>query len=578
MPVNCKSDEEINPQTGKCRKKCKSNQIRNPESGRCVKRSGALGKKIQNQHKSPQHKSPQHKSPQHKSPQHKSPQHKSPQHKSPQHKSPQHKSPQHKSPQHKSPQHKSPQHKSPQHKSPQHKSPQHKSPQQSNCNSDEEINPQTGKCRKKCKSDQIRNPESGRCVKRSGALGKKILQNQHKSPQHKSPQHKSPQHKSPQHKSPQHKSPQHKSPQHKSPQHKSPKHKSPQHKSPQHKSPKHKSPQQSTLSPDSGGRDSECKNDEVFDIVSGRCIRKSTVVGAAILANRKIDMSSLSPQMLESGIIIPRGSDVDATNYSHQYDTYMGVTMFEKVFAMYLQRRHKNVCAWGATNSLTQPDIRLNVSKSIPALVREMGKYEHQFEVCDKENKRFTIFLLVLSNLPNSVSHANVVIYDRYLKTLERYEPHGGNTDMYRTAKIDSVFRMFTKKYLKKVTYIAPIQTCPLYGHQYYENTQTQSPTFLRSGDPLGFCLAWSMWYADLRLSNPAWPKDMLISKSIEILKNKPQTMRRFIRNYSSIMLRIIRKITIHLRGKSNIDGLESDEQIHKIIDESVRKYAMRKN
>jgi hypothetical protein len=33
----CKSDEERNPKTRKCRKKCKENEVRNELTGRCRK-------------------------------------------------------------------------------------------------------------------------------------------------------------------------------------------------------------------------------------------------------------------------------------------------------------------------------------------------------------------------------------------------------------------------------------------------------------------------------------------------------------------------------------------------------------
>ena len=100
---NCNLDEEINPRTGRCRKKCRPEQIRNPATGRCVKRSGPIGRRILRNVQSP--------------------------------------------------------------------------PGQPNCNLDEEINPRTGRCRKKCRPEQIRNPATGRCVKRSGPIGRRILRN-----------------------------------------------------------------------------------------------------------------------------------------------------------------------------------------------------------------------------------------------------------------------------------------------------------------------------------------------------------------------------------------------------------------
>lgn len=47
MPRNCQNDEEINPDTGRCRKKCRPDQIRNPDTGRCVKADGPIGRRLQ---------------------------------------------------------------------------------------------------------------------------------------------------------------------------------------------------------------------------------------------------------------------------------------------------------------------------------------------------------------------------------------------------------------------------------------------------------------------------------------------------------------------------------------------------
>ena len=460
-----------------------------------------------------------------------------------------------------SPQRQSPQRQSPQRQSPQRQSPQRQSPQrQSNCKSDEEINPQNGRCRKKCKSDQIRNPESGRCVKRSGAVGKRILQSR-RSPQRQSPQRQSPQRQSPQRQSP-------------------------QRQSPQRQSPQRQSPQRANLSPDSGGRDSECNDDEVFDIESGECINKTSVPGAAILANRKIDMSSLSPQMFESGIIIPRGSDVDATNYSVQYGTYMNEVMFKKAFAKYLGSRHKDACVWGGnTTRYTNPGMAIDTRKNMSEMLKDMRKNVRDFEVCKQENKRFVIFVItfISGTKKNPDGHANLGIYDTRRKTLERYEPHGSSTTAYPVSKVNKVFTKFVKEYLgRDVTYLQPLDFCPRLGHQSYETfqrtgaegvTQKKSPNYMRSGDPAGFCIAWSMWYADLRLSNPDEPKTTLITKSIEVLKNKPQSMRRFIRNYSAIILRVVRKINVVYMNE-DLDEEQMSAEIQRVVDEAVRKYS----
>ena len=86
MKKLCKDDEEINPDTGRCRKKCPDDKERNPLTGRCVKKSSK-------------------------------------------------------------------------------KSPKKATKKGVSCKDDEEINPDTGRCRKKCKEGEIRDTKSKRCRK-----------------------------------------------------------------------------------------------------------------------------------------------------------------------------------------------------------------------------------------------------------------------------------------------------------------------------------------------------------------------------------------------------------------------------
>jgi hypothetical protein len=66
--VVCKNDEEINPKTGKCRKKCRGNEERHPSTGRCRTVRSSIKPLSTSQRVSPQRVSPQRVSPQRVSP------------------------------------------------------------------------------------------------------------------------------------------------------------------------------------------------------------------------------------------------------------------------------------------------------------------------------------------------------------------------------------------------------------------------------------------------------------------------------------------------------------------------------
>ena len=77
-------------------------------------------------------------------------------------------------------------------------------------------------------------------------------------------------------------------------------------------------------------------------------------------------------------------------------------------------------------------------------------------------------------------------------------------------------------------------------GPQFLEENQVQKQNYLSNiSDPEGFCGAWSLWYADLRLSNPSKEPRELIEIAIEsITEDKKIKLRRFIRNYSVFLVK----------------------------------------
>jgi hypothetical protein len=68
--------------------------------------------------------------------------------------------------------------------------------------------------------------------------------------------------------------------------------------------------------------------------------------------------------------------------------------------------------------------------------------------------------------------------------------------------------------------------------------TDTIHPT-----DPSGFCSAWCLWYADLRMRNPTIERSKLISQAIDKIKSKPIKFRQFIRNYAEFIVKIKSKL-----------------------------------
>ena len=105
--------------------------------------------------------------------------------------------------------------------------------------------------------------------------------------------------------------------------------------------------------------------------------------------------------------------------------------------------------------------------------------------------------------------HANCLIYDNETKRLERFEPTGHRTNMYHQLipphvseqKLDKeIVHLFfenTKLLKGDITYLKPIDYCPPIG------PQSLPSKHLLPKDPMGFCHWWTIYYIDMRLSNP---------------------------------------------------------------------------
>ena len=150
--------------------------------------------------------------------------------------------------------------------------------------------------------------------------------------------------------------------------------------------------------------------------------------------------------------------------------------------------------------------------------------------------------------------HYNMIIFDLNRKEVERFEPHGVISSKLQDSiyneldyQFENVFRKHKYKYLPPNTfcpYIGPQKKETMYdGLRLKQNIKTQLSTSMSNTDtilptdPGGFCAAWSLWYADIRMRNPKVHKNKLIKKAIELINKKPMKFRQFIRNYAEFIV-----------------------------------------
>lgn len=146
---------------------------------------------------------------------------------------------------------------------------------------------------------------------------------------------------------------------------------------------------------------------------------------------------------------------------------------------------------------------------------------------------RYIFIKLTLIPSLNS-SHANILIYDKNTNVLERFEPYG-LIPYLDSDNLNKFIEHMGKDCINpKLKYVKPID---ILGPQVISNDGNYNVRKL--GDPGGFCLAWTFWFLETRISNPDIEATELFENMREnIIKsnnvNGEKLFITFIRNYAS--------------------------------------------
>lgn len=147
---------------------------------------------------------------------------------------------------------------------------------------------------------------------------------------------------------------------------------------------------------------------------------------------------------------------------------------------------------------------------------------------------RYIMFKLTIITSSSS-THANILIYDKETKTLERFEPYG-IIPYLESEKLDKFIEMKLCKLIDHdATYLRPQDIFENIGFQTISNDSSQY--YKKLGDPAGFCLAWTFWYLEMKASNINVDSRELIKESLgEMVNdniNRNKSVITFIRKYA---------------------------------------------
>jgi len=143
--------------------------------------------------------------------------------------------------------------------------------------------------------------------------------------------------------------------------------------------------------------------------------------------------------------------------------------------------------------------------------------------------------------------HANMIVFRPKQGIVERFEPHGSKSGFSEgiTAEgeitINKVLKTFwekdMKKYLGAIRFVPPIDICPTKYPKSagFQSIQSQIGADIFGNKYAGFCGMWSVFFAEMVITNPEKSSDQLITEALDISQEDPEYMLQLIKGYTRL-------------------------------------------
>lgn len=156
-------------------------------------------------------------------------------------------------------------------------------------------------------------------------------------------------------------------------------------------------------------------------------------------------------------------------------------------------------------------------------------KLREEIKKCSDTNVRFVYCTCMIDNSKNkSINHANILIFDLYKNTIERFEPYG-HLHKENENQINNAIKKRLMKIidLQNFTYLSPFDISPVIGPQAKADAHD------------GMCISFCMLYLQLRLMNPDTIQKELIDY---LLKKKKEDLKKLILRYAKFVELVLKK------------------------------------
>lgn len=210
---------------------------------------------------------------------------------------------------------------------------------------------------------------------------------------------------------------------------------------------------------------------------------------------------------------------------SDKFEKYLGKPIIGNLYYLYLFNKYKSKCIASDLNRKVngQLGLCLEIDKNATHL-QNVVLYNHMEiiakQICKCVNGGMETIIIPFSfTFPaewKTSSHANLLIYRKVDNTIERFEPYGASIlvskDKQVEEKLVEFCAMLNKEFdrygMPNIRFKSASEVCPyIRGFQTIEEVN-------RKKDPnegSGYCMSWSMFFAELVLNNPAVPSAELL-------------------------------------------------------------------
>ena len=285
--------------------------------------------------------------------------------------------------------------------------------------------------------------------------------------------------------------------------------------------------------------------------------------------------------------------DIDIMAKTTVYKSSWVADGFDVLFSLiYLLEKHKSVCVpikkitKSGISSLS--DVIIYWKHNVEGRKAKVSDYFVEFpggekefrssiESCLKNNNRFIVLPLGVSFSSGSGGHFNIILIDKKTKRLERFEPYGVES-MYESKIMEKLENILHGFFSKDYKVFSGNKLFPKKGLQSIEENAVElgkGTALDLDSDPIGYCIAWSIYYVDMRLTNNEISSTRLIELIIKNLRKYHHSLRTFIRNYSTHLVK--EKTSFLKKMDKELSKRVTSKNFSKDIEEKLTEYFFNK-